>query len=75
MRNLVKTKTLITSIISMALLIGLIANYAFAADVEVVEESIGFQETDFHFWEFEGTDGTSELTVTLVCGNSCDPST
>jgi len=29
---------------------------------------------DTHFWEFTGTDGTSSLTVTLVCGNTGDTS-
>jgi len=59
----------------MTLLIGLTSDQAFAADVEVIESSIDFsRQTDNHFWEFTGTDGTSTLTVTLECGNTGDTS-
>ncbi len=59
----------------MTFLIGITANYAIAADTEVVEGSIVVpDQPDIHFWTLSGTDGTSTLEVTLVCGNSGDPS-
>jgi len=71
-----KTKTLMTSLIAMTMLIGITANYAMAADVEVViGEIVAFDTPDSHFWLFSGTDDSSTLVVTLVCGNIDDPST
>jgi len=59
----------------MTLLIVLTTDYATATVVRVVEDSIAVpRERDTHLWEFTGTDSTSTLTVTLVCGNTSNPS-
>ena len=49
-----------TSIIALTFLIGITANYAIAADIEVVEGDINAgNPSDFHAWQLSGTDGTS----------------
>ncbi len=66
---------MITSI-AMIFLIGFTTNNANAADEEIIEGAIVvLGGTDVFFWEFTGTDGTSDLEVKLECGNSGDPST
>jgi len=72
---MVKTKTLMTSIIALTFLIGITANYAYAAAIEVIEDDITDVDGDFHAWSFVSTDGASVLTATLECGNTADPST
>jgi len=66
-------KTLMTIIIALTFLIGITANYAVAADVEVIEDDVTDFDGDFHIWQFSGTTAASILEVTLVCGNSGDP--
>ena len=70
---MVKTKTLMTSIIALTFLIGITANYAYAAAIEVIEDDITDVDGDFHAWTFLGTDGASVLTATLECGNTANP--
>jgi len=69
-----KIKTLMTSIIALTFLVGISANYAIAADVEVIEDDVTDGDGDFHQWQFSGTSGASSLVVTLVCGNTSNPS-
>ena len=70
---MIRIKTLMTSIIALTFLIGITANYAMAADIQVIEDDVTDIDGDFHLWQFAGTDGTSVLTATLVCGNTADP--
>ncbi len=63
-----------TSIIALTFLIGISANYAIAADVEVIEDDITDVDGDTHAWFFTGTDAASSLVATLVCGNTSNPS-
>jgi len=71
---MVKTKTLMTSIIALTFLIGITANYAIAASIEIIEDDVTDVDGDFHAWTFIGTDGASTLVATLVCGNTANPS-
>ena len=63
-----------TSIIALTFLVGISANYAIAADVEGLEDDVTDADGDFHQWQFSGTDAASSLVVTLVCGNTSNPS-
>jgi len=72
---LIKIKTPIVSIIALTFLIGITANYAIAADMEVIEDDVTDAVGDFHQWQFSGTTAASSLVVTLVCGNTGDAST
>ena len=73
-KTMIKKTIMITSI-AMIFLIGFTTNNANAADEEIIEGAIVLGGTDVFFWEFTGTDGTSDLEVKLECGNSVDPST
>ncbi len=68
-------KTIMITSIAMIFLIGFTTNNANAAEEVVIEGAIVLGGTDVFFWEFTGTDGTSDLEVKLECGNSGDPST
>jgi len=69
-------KTIMITSIAMIFLIGFTTNNANAADEEIIEGAIVvLGGTDVFFWEFIGTDDTSDLEVKLECGNSGDPST
>ncbi len=58
----------------MTVIIGITANYAMAADVEVVEDTVTDDDGNFHAWQLSGTDNTSTLEITHVCGNTGNPS-
>jgi len=61
--------------IAMTLLFAFAPNNAMAADVLVIEGSIdAIAEVDVHDFTVSGADATSTMTVTLVCGNSDNPS-
>ncbi len=63
-----------TSIIAMTFLIGITANYAFAADIEIQPITVVDGDGEFHAWEFSGTDATSSLLATLCDDDdSVDP--
>ncbi len=58
-----------TSIIALTFLIGITANYASAADIEVQPILVTDADGQFHAWQITGADATSSLTVEL-CDNT-----
>ena len=54
-----------TSIIALTFLIGITANYAFAADIEVQPITVSDADGESHAWQITGADATSSLEIVL----------